>query len=407
MLTFNDYYNKVKPIEIKPGAEVEGKDFFGRKKELKILKEKILKKGTSIIIPGPRRWGKSSFVKEFRRKNKKYFKFVYLQLQNVNSIKEFYIIFLKEICKLKVPGSSNLQRNDKLTAIINKTTELISEITLPKGGVKLDKIKSKDSFSLLNSLSNIIKFFPEMKIIIFLDEIADFIIDLEKKSGLEEFKYFLKWLRVSRQELKVQMIFSSSINISSIIERNKVEDLVNDIEQINLKPLSEEESIYFFVSLLKSQKIKLDGEVFKFCVSKLKGGIHYFIQILADGIYQNHENNKTIIDIHEMENIYNQIININIPSFHDFRSRIEKEEKHFTNLEQSAAKKILANLSKNQMDFDDLFALTADILSDKSGLHKLLKRLCDEGYLIKSNSNYNFVSTLLADYWNKNYFFEK
>ena len=77
MLTFNDYYDKVKPIKIHTGAEVEGKDFFGRKKELKILKEKISKKGTSIIIPGPRRLGKSSFVKEFRRKNKKYFKLFY------------------------------------------------------------------------------------------------------------------------------------------------------------------------------------------------------------------------------------------------------------------------------------------------------------------------------------------
>lgn len=62
-------YESLNPIKINPGAEVEGVDFFGRETELAYMK-RILKDGTSsVIIPGPRRWGKSSFIKEFARRN--------------------------------------------------------------------------------------------------------------------------------------------------------------------------------------------------------------------------------------------------------------------------------------------------------------------------------------------------
>ncbi len=76
-------------MKINTGPWVDGDEFFGRERELKNLATAMQNKRASVFIPGPRRIGKTSLVKEFIRRNKDKYKFIYLDLERRHSITEF------------------------------------------------------------------------------------------------------------------------------------------------------------------------------------------------------------------------------------------------------------------------------------------------------------------------------
>jgi len=394
--------NEIKSIKIIPGQPVEGDDFFGREKELELLKEK-LSNGLNIIIPGPRRWGKTSFVKEFFRRKISVFKDCYINLHETPSIKSFCDLFIdmRRITDLK---SFILEIKEKfIKKNWNSLMDLIPELKTKDVEIKIGKFKEKDNFEQLNALTVIFELFPKYKVILVLDEISDFIIELEKKNKDEAIN-FLKWLRVLRQDLNVQMILTGSVNITSALQKLKLESLIGDMYLFKLKPLKQDESNLFLKSLLKSKEIEIKGEAFDFCIPKIQNGVHYFIQLFADEISINCQN-KIIESKEEISQIYNDLIDVSRASISDFKTRLTR---YLTDTEEKAAKKILVNLADNTLIFDDIFPLAGSILSDdKQHLADILQRLCDEGYLIEKNNKYSFISPILADYWLKHCFHEK
>lgn len=71
------------------GPPVEGKDFYGRQKELKIA-NRLLDAGNSLLLAAPRRIGKSSFAKKMiSEKTLEGWKCVYIDLEEVNTEEQF------------------------------------------------------------------------------------------------------------------------------------------------------------------------------------------------------------------------------------------------------------------------------------------------------------------------------
>jgi len=399
----NDY-ESLKPITINPGAEVTGDDFFGRENELSYLRDILSTTSSSVIIPGPRRWGKSSFVKEFGESNSEDFNFIYMHLHHCQSIETFYNYFLDRI-KSNNPQAFLLKSERGLKKITNTITGLIKKIGFEGLEIEPGKIDQKGSVELFNSMGKIIKQFPKKNIILVLDEISDFLIDVRKNSGEDDAKNLLKWLRTLRQEFKVQMILTGSINIVWALKELRSEAMVGDMRTLPLEPMDEDNSIVFFKSLLKSKNIKVKSEALSFCEDKIKDGIHYFIQVFADEINKNCSEGDIIQDKSKIESVYISFLESDMPAFSNFNTRLSE---YLSAAQEKAARKILAYTAYSPKDFDDLFALTGSFFSDdKLKLHNLLRRLCDEGYLIEKDSEFSFISVFLAEYWQKHYYFER
>ena len=83
------------------GKVIEGAYFTNRTKEMKRLEQNFINQTNTVLI-SPRRWGKSSLVKnttdKLIRKNKKY-KVVYIDLFNVLNEDEFYKEFAYQVIK--------------------------------------------------------------------------------------------------------------------------------------------------------------------------------------------------------------------------------------------------------------------------------------------------------------------
>ena len=99
------------------GSPVEGKDFFGREKELEFV-WKHIQKGNSIILAAPRRVGKSSLAKKvLSEASENGWNILEINLEEVKSEEDFVKKFIEE-----------LTNKDWWSRVVRKSESKISEI---------------------------------------------------------------------------------------------------------------------------------------------------------------------------------------------------------------------------------------------------------------------------------------
>ncbi len=387
-------------MKISIGHAVEGDEFFGRERELARMTEIMENKKASIFIPGPRRIGKTSIVKEFIRRNKSRFKFVYFDLESRHSIVELCKDLMKEIEK-DFPGLIKIKK--KFKEKWNNLSRVLKEISF--AGILTVKTNQVpiDVRYIMEKMAEIFEELNRHDFILAIDEFSDFLLNL-KNSNPDDVAIFLKWLRRLRQEEKIRLIITGSINILTTVDELKVPDLINDMPDLEILPLTQMEIRNFLNALLKTSNITLSKEVLDFTIEKLKDGIPFHIQLFADGIIFYSGENAVIEDISGIEQLYRKITGKQHKEFMDLHSRLES---YLPGSEFEAARKILAHTATEPMNFDDIYGYVNQFLPDKGKLDKLLKRLVDECYLAKENLHYRFISPMIADWWRNSFDWEK
>lgn len=387
-------------MKINIGHAVEGENFFGRQKELQRMAETWQSQAAGIFIPGPRRIGKTSLVKEFIRRNSDRFNIVYFDLEGRYAIVELCKDLIKTIDS-SFPGF--VKSKGKLKEKWNVITEMFSEIEI--GGVikvKTGEIQEKVK-DIIDQMEDIFQALYQHDFIIAFDEFSDFLLNLKKKSD-EDVKFFLEWLRRLRQERKIRLIITGSINIISTVEELNFPYLINDMTDIEILPLGPGEVRTLLIELLKDKDITLNDRALDFTVKKLSDGIPFYIQLFADGLVYYTGGNRTIDEVKEIKKWYRQITGKQHKEFIDLHTRLRT---HLSRPEFEAAKKILAHTCGKSMGFDDLYPFIEDLLPEKTAVNKLLKRLVDECYLKKEGARFAFVSPMLADWWTNQYDWER
>jgi len=387
-------------MKINTGPWVDGDEFFGRERELKNLAAVMQNKRASVFIPGPRRIGKTSLVKEFIRRNKDKYKFIYLDLERRHSITELCGDLIKEIEK---NHSGLIKSKLKFAGLWNKLAEMVPKLSI-SGIVDIETGKiSIEAKETLDMMEAVFEELHKQDFIFAFDEFADFLIDIKKK-GIEEVQFFLSWLRGLRQEQKIRLIITGSINIISAIEELNVSDLMNDLVDIEIFPLNKDEIKTLLQQLSGETNITLTEDAMEFAVERLSDGIPFFVQLFASGLAVYKEAKEMVYDTPGLKEIYYKITGRQHKEFIDLHSRLKE---HLLPDRFKAAKTILAHLASDPMTFDDLWPFVEDILTEKKSLHTILKRLSDESYILHEKRYYRFVSPMLADWWNNSYDWEK
>ncbi len=386
-------------MEIRIGHAVEGEDFFDRERELQRMAEKLQDRKASVFIPGQRRIGKTSLVKEFIRRYGDRYKFIYFDLEGRRSIVELCRDLIGEIPK-SFPDA--IKSEGKLKEKWNVLAKMIPEIGVQglfniKTGEITDAVKE-----ITDRMEELFGELHQHDFIFAFDEFSDFLLNL-KEDGDAQVRFFLQWLRRMRQQENLSLILTGSINIISTVEDLHFTHLINDLIDIEITPLEPGQVKTFLKNLLK-EHVTLTDEALDFAAEKLRDGIPFYIQLFADGLTQYIPGNRTTIDLPEIEKLYARITDRRHKEFIDLHARLKT---HLPKLEFAAAKKILAHTCFSPHGFEDLYPYLEPVLPDKSDLNKLLMRLCDECYLIKEAGEYAFVSPMLADWWKNNYDWEK
>lgn len=387
-------------MDITTGPPVTGEKFYGRKKELQRMYSILTKTNASMFIPGPRRIGKSSLVKEFIERYQNDYKFLYFNIQSKHSVMELCEDLFDELHE-KFPEI--VKSRSKIKDNLNSISEMIKKVKIANIiDIETGRL-TKDVKELMNKMEDVLEDVTNENVIIAMDEFSDFLLHL-KRIGLEEVVYFLEWLRDLRQNEKIRLIITGSINIISTVTEMNVIDLINDLTDIEIYPLSDNEITDLLSQLLQSHNITLSKPCMQYSTKKLQDGIPSYIQLFADGITKYVDNDSTIKKINDIKNLYKKITKKTHKEFEDFHSRLNE---YLDTNEYEAAKKILAHLSDCPLSFEDLFPYVEPLINERKNLHRILKRLTDELYLEKKDNMYNFVSPMLKDWWDNSYGWEK
>ena len=379
---------KLRKIEITPGGEVTGENFFNREKEFQMFKKRL---GSiqHIIISQVRRTGKTSFLKEFINRNPN-LPIIYVIIQGCKSETDFYRNIYQHIIEQS--------KGEKRKGFLKNTWNTIAEMFPENKYIKLGQLSKISHEQILAYLE---KIFQKEKFILFIDEFPDFLINLKERENIES---FLERFRDFRNKcLKLQTVLAGSINLIRTVSNLGLSDKLNEYRNFEFPLFSKEQSLLFFQCLLYSKDYILEKEVQKFILPYIEDGMPYFIQLLADEVIKINPKEKKI-DINILEKAIRNFYKQDEFGLEEFHNRLKKYLKD-ENLEKPA-KIILSHLSTDAMTFNDLYPYGDDLIS-KEKLNELLNRLIDEAYVKKADDKYSFLSKLLAGWWEEKKHFDR
>jgi hypothetical protein len=328
------------------------------------------------------------------------FSCLYFKLQAKFSIAEFGKDLLDEL-RRRFPDQ--VKGRSRLAEIWNALSQMFKRVKLgPVVDIETGSL-SFDGSKLLSTMAEALNAVGPDKAVVILDEFSDFLLHLNRV-GTHEVEHFLTWLRDVRQRGNARFIITGSINVISTVREMNFYDLINDLREIELIPFSDTEVKDMLAKLLQHKKIELEPKALEFAADKLRDGIPYNIQKLADEISTRTNAANQSIDKEELAHLYARIVGGSNTVFENHHSRLRK---YLNQIDCSAAEMILAHLCDQPMSFEDLYPYTEQLVPERKRLHLILKRLEDEGYLASVAGTYDYVSPMLRDWWKNHYLWER
>jgi hypothetical protein len=375
---------------------------------------RTLLKTTSVIIEAPRRFGKTSIIKEFirqerekARKNKEFIT-IFLELEGEESINNFCFRLFKELLGLYWVRKQYDILTELSRDIWNSIASRIKKIGLPEFGIELgEKTRNLDFFQWKEKISSMIfklNSFDKRTIIIF-DEFPDMLMNFKNKgkeplSFKEAVDSLTGWLRTLRQKsdtgCKYQFVFCGSINLRKTLESIGATKRINDLESLVIPPMKSEESQLLIESLIKEYGIEIDEEGIRFLVTKITDGSPYYGQILFKSLRDIREKRFTVSRV---KAVYEEMLRGGIHDLNHFHSRLEE---YLTPMEKESSAIILKQLCYDSAPEKQLYDTCLYEKCRYEVFQSVVDRLIYEGYIMRDVNNegeIRFVSPLLKDWW--------
>lgn len=375
------------------------------------LKELIQR--SSVIIEAPRRFGKTSLIKELMRqeleksdKNKQ-FNVLFLELEGEESINDFCFKLFKELLNLyRVRKCLELLGNflgDAWNIIASRLKKAsIPEIEFEIREKTRDfnftdwKVKISSMIMGLNKL--------DKKTIIVFDEFPDMLMNFKNKiKEPEAFKIDIDrltgWLRSIRQNQdknKYQFVFCGSINLRKTLEDLGISKRINDLEPLIVPPLKKDEAACLIDALIKTYNLEITEDGISFMISKITNGSPYYGQILIKAFRDTREKSFNS----EMSfTIYENMLKGGNNDLNHFHTRLEE---YLSPLEKECIDIILKKLCAEHIHEKELYDLFIYDKYDYTIFQAVTNRLIYEGYIMRDINNkgvLRFISPMLKDWW--------
>lgn len=379
-------------IENRIGPPVEGKDFYGREKELEIA-NRLLNSGHSLLLSAPRRIGKSSFAKRLiEDKKAQGWKCVYIDLEQTTTEDGFLYLIIEYFERNHVWR----QKTDGMLQGAKAILDRINKISIGPVGFDLSSPERKED--RYKSLKELIRHDEETFIVV--DELTLFLgVLLKSDGGEEKVSFILNWLRSLRQVAgtKVRWLFCGSVGLKNFTASLNLSYAINDLTDFSLDELTPEEARGLMEGLCQGEGMNMDEESIIYALEKLHWNIPYFIQILFSKLRDNYTGAVSKEDI---DTAYGQLCS------ESYLNTWSERLAEYREMERPA-RLILNGLSARRSGLrretllgilmtgqDPSNAGETDLL-----LSKVLEMLENDGYLLRKGPVRSFRSPLLRDYW--------
>jgi hypothetical protein len=255
--------------------------------------------------------------------------------------------------------------------------------------------KFKDFIKELNTESN--------KVVVMIDEFPQTIQNITNKQGTDTAKQFLQFNREIRQlaNSTLGFIFTGSIGLYAITEKLAATQTINDLNSIEIPPLSKSKATALVTRLLDEARITYQPDMSEELLQRL-GSFHpFYLQLAVQEIIDEFESTGQTIDSSAVERAFNKILH-------------RRNDHYFEHYYQRLKMVLLAE------DFQLALAILNTLATQEYGLHLtqiqelatqaaadnlsfVLRSLEFDGYLFASEmadqTIYRFTSPILREWW--------
>lgn len=373
------------------GSVAQGKKYFRRED----IEEKIwheISQSNSVLFLAPRRVGKSSIVSYMAENQVGGFVCKYEVIQSESTIQGFFNRLINMI-------------HDSLTGL-GKTTEwftkwwnswTIKTIGKDKVDFGSKEINYRNTFfDLLDQLKT-----EQIKVILFLDEFPDVILNIFKKEGDEAAKQLLADIRTLCHDKRFKNIFIlvllGSVGLSHVVKKvTGRNDKINQLHTEYLPPLTKDQSRAFLNFLINGATMQLSQEIQEFLLNKIGNYIPYYIQLLIEECDEILKNDKRpVLTQKDVVQAYNNLLKKN-DKFEDWDSRLTE---YFDELYHFLHNVLSKCADQNKIKLQEIYDIAVKHNMELQWKACIDDILIADGYIYEDNGKYYFVSPLLRDWW--------
>ncbi len=379
-------------ISNKIGPPVEGDDFFGREKEIR-LANRLLDRRHSLLLSAPRRIGKSSLAKKLLDEKKKQgWKCVYIDLEETNTEDGFLRLVIDAFSSNGIWKHVVSEAAQRLTSVFSK----IEKVSI--GPFEFNFGKKEERENLYKNLKELIH--HDENTFIVIDELTLFLGILNKsEDGIEKVTYILNWLRSLRQveKTKIRWLFCGSVGLRNFASSKNLSYTINDLTEFTLDELDRKEAAGLLFELGKSEEIEMNDEIINYILDRLSWNIPYFIQVIFSKLAEDYDGALTY---DKVDAAYKKLCSENYLS--TWSERLGEYQEY-----ELPARHILKLLSTQPAGVERNILLDrlmtgqepSNVEKVDLALSKILEMLENDGYIMKNGALRTFRSPLLRDYW--------
>lgn len=379
-------------ISNKIGPPVEGDDFFGREKEIR-LANRLLDRRHSLLLSAPRRIGKSSLAKKLLDEKKKQgWKCVYIDLEETNTEDGFLRLVIDAFSSNGIWKHVVSEAAQKLTSVFGK----IEKVSI--GPFEFNFGKKEERENLYKNLKELIH--HDENTFIVIDELTLFLGILNKsEDGIEKVTYILNWLRSLRQveKTKIRWLFCGSVGLRNFASSKNLSYTINDLTEFTLDELDRKEAAGLLFELGKSEEIEMNDEIINYILDRLSWNIPYFIQVIFSKLAEDYDGALTY---DKVDAAYKKLCSENYLS--TWSERLGEYQEY-----ELPARHILKLLSTQPAGVERNILLDrlmtgqepSNVEKVDLALSKILEMLENDGYIMKNGALRTFRSPLLRNYW--------
>lgn len=386
------------------GQAVSGQDFFERPALLRKIRRAI-RNSNNVYLSAPRRVGKTSVMIYLMDHPAEGEQFVYVITQSVQSVEEFYRELAKQV--MDSPAFRGLSKaSNTLKKVASALLQRISlKASIPFLDIEIDKGQP------VNFQTDLEKLLEEIdldggKLIIMVDEFTETIDNILIGQGKQEARRFLQTFRELMGNRKlignVQFLLTGSIGLQPLVRRLESSDLVNQLQFIDIPPLSEDEAFTLFQRLIASERIQISDETVRFILHKIDWLMPFHVQLLVQEVIDVHDSLGNPIDRAKAEKAFEQVFHQrNKIYFEQYYDRLKKR------LEPGAEYAFVHEVLTQTARYGSLEKAVVHDLAVKHGFadqyKATLESLLYDGYLyeVPDAPAYRFNSSILKTWWKK------
>ena len=376
----------------------------------------ILRTG-HLVLTAPRRTGKTSVMDYLRDHPQNGFQVVSINVQDLTHPADFFQVLLDGFHD----AHPEFVR-DRLAAgwgLVSGVLERVESIGV--GGFKL-ALRGSDPDWRTNWRQHGDTFLARARntgvpILFIIDELPDMLLNLSREDeGL--LREFLAWFRAQRQNPaptrdSIRWLVGGSINLSGTLDALGMVDLVNDLEDVSLPPLTDEDIESFVADMLSGRDVPFDGNVPQRLIARLGRPIPLFMQMATQDLYRLWKREQRRIVATDVDTVFDEMIvgSAARTRLQHFHSRIRQ---YYAEPKRSLAHALLGQVSvsgsglrratllrETERALTEL-GVTLPAHERRQMFNQLMLDLENDFYIVEVEEGiYDFASGVLRSWWRK------